>query len=102
MGRIEPPFVAKGVGHVYQTYAALVGKRIGRNAVIDALAKEGVQANIGTYASHVQPVYRSRDRCPVSKDIFGRALALPLYYGLAEDEIDAAAKKVRKVLADRT
>lgn len=98
MKSIAPPYVSKNVEHVFQTYTALVGKKIDRNNVIDGLASYGVQANIGTYSSYIQPVYKSRDRCPVSLEIFNRALALPLYYGLKESEIDEAGRALKKVL----
>jgi len=95
---IEPPFVDRKVSHVYQTYAALLDRKIDRNRIIDKLAKLGVQANIGTYASHIQPVYKSRDRCPTSFDIFNRALALPLYYGMTDTQVEEAAGTLRRVL----
>lgn len=88
---IEPPYVEKNVTHVYQSYVPLVDRKIRRNHLIRALLKRGVQANIGTYASHIQPVYKSEDRCPVSLDIFRRAVALPMYYSLKESEINTAA-----------
>ena len=97
---IEPPYVEKNVTHVYQSYVPLVDRKIRRNHLIRALLKRGVQANIGTYASHIQPVYKSEDRCPVSLDIFRRALALPLYYSLKESEIDAAASSLKAALEE--
>lgn len=95
---IEPPFEEKGLLHVYQSYVSLVKKGLERNKLIERLAKLGVQAQIGTYASHVQPVYKSKDNCPVSKEIFNRAIALPLYYDMAETEIDVAAKALRSAI----
>lgn len=98
MGNIQPPGVHRKCKHVYQTYTALLDRKINRNRIIDRLAKFGVQANIGTYASHIQPVYKSRDRCPTSLDIFNRALALPLYYSMTSSQVEEAAKALRSVL----
>lgn len=95
---IEAPFVSKDVEHVYQSYVALVDEKVGRNKVIQMLKKEGVQAQIGTYSLHIQPVYGSLDKCPVSKDIFNRAIALPFYYQLSEKEIDTVIDKLSKIL----
>lgn len=95
---IEPPQVSRNVKHVYQSYVTLVDKRINRNKLIKLLTKKGIQTQIGTYASHVQPVYKSKDRCPTSLEIFNRALALPMYYRLEEEDIDTTVLNLEKAL----
>ena len=97
---IEPPYVSENVKHIYQSYVALVDKRINRNKLIERLLKKGVQAQIGTYASHIQPVYNSEDKCPNSLEIFNRALALPMYYVLREGDIDTAAASLKKTFGE--
>lgn len=95
---IQPPYVSHNCTHIYQTYVALVDKRIDRNKIIELLKDQGIQTQIGTYSSIVQPVYRSKDRCPNSLEVFQRALALPMYYMLREEDIDIVASCVRKTL----
>ncbi|NOR79204.1 MAG: aminotransferase class V-fold PLP-dependent enzyme [Methanophagales archaeon] len=73
---IEPPYVSENVKHIYQSYVALVDKRIKRNKLIEVLMKKGIQTQIGTYASHIQPVYNSNDKCPNSLEIFNRSIAI--------------------------
>ncbi len=97
---IEPPYVSENVKHIYQSYVALVDKRINRNKLIETLMKKGVQTQIGTYASHIQPVYNSEDKCPNSLEVFNRALALPMFYMLKEEEINMAATRLKKVLEE--
>jgi len=75
---IEHPYVSENVKHVYQSYVALVDKAINRNKLIETLTKKGVHTQIGTYASHIQPVYNSSDKCPNSLELFNRSLALPM------------------------
>jgi perosamine synthetase len=99
---IEPPYVGTDVTHVYQSYVALVDKKINRNNLITSLKKHGIQTQIGTYASHIQPVYNSRDECPVSLDIFERSLALPMYYTLKKEDIDKAASALAICLEEVT
>jgi dTDP-4-amino-4,6-dideoxygalactose transaminase len=70
---IEPPYVSENVKHIYQSYVALVDRHINRNKLIVTLVKRGIQTQIGTYASHIQPVYNSEDKCPNSLEIFNRA-----------------------------
>ena len=85
---IAKPYNSKNFFHVYQSYVALVDKQINRNKVIEKMAQEGIQTQIGTYASHIQPVYRYKKKCPISFDIYNRAIALPLYYSLKKEEIE--------------
>ena len=89
---IEAPYVSENAKHIYQSYVALVDERINRNKLIEMLMKKGIQTQIGTYASHIQPVYNSKDKCPNSLDIFNRSLALPMYYMLKEEEINKVAQ----------
>ncbi len=98
MNFIAPPIVNRGAGHVYQSYVALVDHGIDRNRLIVALAKQGIQTQIGTYASHIQPVYRSADACPCSLDVYNRAIALPLFYSLREEEIDIMSEILKQTL----
>lgn len=98
---IKPPYVSTTVTHIYQSYVALLDRRINREKVVEALMKEGVQTQIGTYASHAQPIYHSQDVCSYSLDIFRRSLALPMYYTLQESDIDTAASILKKVLEDQ-
>ncbi len=100
MDFIEPPYINKNVRPVYQSYIALTDKRINRNKLIEKLMAKGVQTQIGTYASHIQPIYNSKDKCPKSLDIYNRALALPMYYTLKEEEIDIAAKILNETLGE--
>jgi perosamine synthetase len=100
MDLIRKPFTSKSAEHIYQSYVCVVDSRINRNRLIAVLKNKGVQTQIGTYASHVQPVYRSKDRCPNSLEIFNRALALPMYYELKEEEIDTISKILRKTLGE--
>ncbi len=97
---IETPFASRNVKHIYQSYVALVGKHINRNKLIEILKKVGIQTQIGTYASHIQPVYRSKQKCPNSLGIFNRSLALPMYYTLKERDIDIVVLHLKNALED--
>ena len=97
---IESPYVSENVTHVYQSYIALVDKHINRNKLIELLMKKGVQTQIGTYASHIQPVYNSNQECPKSYQTFNMSLALPMYYTLTEGDIDMAAAHLKEALVE--
>jgi dTDP-4-amino-4,6-dideoxygalactose transaminase len=64
------------------------------------LMKKGIQTQIGTYASHVQPVYHFKSKCPNSLEIFNRSLALPMYYKLEEKDIDMVAGYLKEAIGD--
>lgn len=97
---ITKPFVDPNVEPVYQSYVALVDPGVDRDRLIETLMIEGIQTQIGTYASHIQPVYRSRNQCDRSLDVYHRAIALPLYVTLRKDEIDKAACILERTLGE--
>jgi dTDP-4-amino-4,6-dideoxygalactose transaminase len=97
---INPPHVNKNVKHIYQSYVSIVDKKINRNKLIEMLIKKGIQTQIGTYASHIQPVYDFRGKCPNSLEIFNRTLALPMYYILEYIDIDMVAASLKNVIEE--
>ncbi len=97
---IEPPYCSKGVKHVYQSYVALVDKRINRDRLIELTRSRGIQTQIGTYACHVQPVYGTKQTCVNSLEIFSRSLSLPMYYTLEKENIDIAVEHIEGILGE--
>jgi perosamine synthetase len=69
--------------------------RVNRGRVGAQLRRLGVQCNIGTYASHVQPVYGPRPPCPVSASVFRRHLAIPMHANLTDGDVEVVSKAVR-------
>ena len=100
MESIEAPLTSKNSHHIYQSYVPLLNGNLNRNKVIQKLQSKGIQAQIGTYSSHIQPVYNSSDLCPNSLDIFERAIALPMYYSLEEKDIDFASGSLRSIIKE--
>jgi len=93
---VEPPAEAEDCLHVYQSYVALVDKKVNLVKLINSLRKDGIECNIGSYSCHIQPVFKSKDRCPVSREISSRALALPMYNGLSFKEIDIIVSSLKR------
>jgi dTDP-4-amino-4,6-dideoxygalactose transaminase len=62
--------------------------------------KQGIEAQIGTYSSHIQPLYGYCDPCPNSFDIFNRALALPMYFSLKEKNIDDICDNLEQIFEE--
>jgi dTDP-4-amino-4,6-dideoxygalactose transaminase len=66
--------------------------------LIEELTKKGIKALIGTYASHIQPIYKSKDVCPNSKFVFDRAIALPIHHDLTPDDIAYIVDVMREIV----
>jgi dTDP-4-amino-4,6-dideoxygalactose transaminase len=86
--------------HPWQSYVVTLDKGIDRGAVANGLRGQGVQCNFGTYASHVQPVYKSESSCPVSADLFTRHLAIPMHANLTDAQVERVAATLRTVLTE--
>lgn len=95
---ISAPVIHPDAETVYQSYVALLDPEIERNRLIEMLLNAGVQTQIGTYASHIQPVYKSKEFCPSSLDIYNRSISLPMYISLTHEEIDYVITALGKYL----
>lgn len=86
--------------HSWQSYVVLLAPEVDRGAVATRLRSEGIGCNIGTFACHVQPVYRSSDVCPVSAELFDRHLAIPMHAELDDDQVVRVAGALRSAVVE--
>ncbi len=96
---IQTPLVARDAEHIYQGYVCVLDKDIPRNKVIEMMRKKGIQMQFGTWACSVQPVYRTKDRCPNSLALFRQTLQFPMFYDLTFAQIRFIAKTLKSVVA---
>ena len=80
---------------VWQSYVLTLAPHVNRGEVAGELRRLGIQCNIGTYASHLQPVYGPRPSCPVSASVFRRHLAIPMHANLTDGDVEVVSKAVR-------
>jgi dTDP-4-amino-4,6-dideoxygalactose transaminase len=92
------PVVLEDRTSVWQSYIVELDRAVPRGAVATFLRERGVQCNIGTYASHVQPLYGSAAHCPVSARIFQQHLAIPMHANLTDSDLDRVAETLRGAL----
>jgi perosamine synthetase len=92
---LELPACPDDREHTWQTYPVTVGAPLDRGRLAARLRAEGVQANIGTFASHLQPVYVGAEPCPTSARVFATHLAIPMHANLTEADVDRAAATLR-------
>jgi dTDP-4-amino-4,6-dideoxygalactose transaminase len=101
---VTPPAEPDDREHVFQTYAVLVDEAVSRDRVASALRARGIGCNIGTYASHLQPVYATAGCapvvCPTSAELFHRHLALPMHAELTDDDVDHVVAVLAGVVAE--
>lgn len=99
---VTTPVTGADRDHTWQSYILTLAPGVDRGAVAMDLRARGVGANIGTYASHREPVYGDVPVCPVSADLFGRHLAIPMHANLTDEQIEfVVASVVGAVTAHR-
>lgn len=87
--RIRPAYEENGFRQTYQSYTCYVEKSNYRDKIRDALAKENIQSQIGTYALHLEPAYRNLKKIGElqnSELLYKNALTLPLHKNLTQDD----------------
>jgi perosamine synthetase len=95
---IEPPAEADDREHTWQAYVVALDPGISRGRVARALRSTGIEAGIGTFASHLQPVYGDAPSCPTSADLFRRQLAIPMHANLTESQAEHVASSLATVV----
>ncbi|NUS15722.1 MAG: DegT/DnrJ/EryC1/StrS aminotransferase family protein [Streptomyces sp.] len=94
----DVPYVPEDRTHAWQSYLLKLDPRVDRAAVAAELRGQGIGCGHGTWACHVQPVYDTKQTCPVSADLFARQLAIPMHAELTMDQVERVAGAVRAAL----
>lgn len=90
---VATPLGAQGCSHTYQSYVVRLPDGVDRDDVIRTMASAGVETTIGTYALNCEAYMQARYGChardlPVSTRAWRQTLALPLYPGLSESDVE--------------
>jgi perosamine synthetase len=99
VSRLRLPVEPADREHAWQTFAVLLDADVDRGRVAVHLRERGIGCNIGTYASHLQPIYGATNDCPVSRQIFERGLAIPMHANLTDEQVQRVATTLREALA---
>jgi dTDP-4-amino-4,6-dideoxygalactose transaminase len=100
---IRAPQNKEDVRHVYQTYAAYVEVEGARNKLIEYLKSVGVEAQIGTYALHMEPYYQDFEKqgeLSRSKLLYENLIALPMCHNMTRENQDYVASHIAKFLRE--
>lgn len=90
------PHVPADRTHAWQSYIVTLDPAVDRSAVAARLRAQGIGCGHGTWATHRQPVFRSKQMCPVSADLFRRSLAIPMHAELSVDEAERVVAALRE------
>lgn len=84
--------------HVYQVKLRLEALRIDRDAFLAELGERGIGTSVHYRPLHLHPLYEKRGwrpgDLPVASEVWRRTVSLPIFPGLADEEIDAVADAV--------
>lgn len=91
---VQTPIVGRNREHTYQSYTLTLDKSVDRDEIAMQLRARGIGCNIGTFASHVQPLYGNTQECPISADQWQRHLAIPMHANLSERDVTEVVQNV--------
>ncbi|MDI3390604.1 DegT/DnrJ/EryC1/StrS family aminotransferase [Streptomyces sp. B-S-A8] len=92
------PHVPEDRTHAWQSYMVTLDSSVDRAAVAADLRAQGIGCGHGTWATHVQPVFKSGHACPVSADLFRRNLAIPMHAELSVSQVERVVDALRDSL----
>jgi len=91
------PDTPPGYKHVYQLFTIFAEKR---DALVRHLEKKGIMTKIYFPPVHKTHFYRTvrkdASRLPVTEDVAGRVISLPIFPGLTHEEISWVAREIRE------
>ena len=100
---VTVPQVPDDRTHAWQSYLVKLDPSVDRAGVAADLRAQGIGCGHGTWASHLQPVYQTKQSCPVSADLFQHHLSIPMHAELTTAQAERVAETLRTALrAHRT
>lgn len=97
-GLVQRPTCPGGTTYNYSYYPILLRELEARERVLKALTADGVHARRYFYPSLDALPYLRAEFCPVSRDTADRALCLPFYPGLGQEELDRIIRILKNAL----
>lgn len=99
------PTAPEHVEPTFQSYVVLLADDIDRDATIRSMRVSDIETTLGTYGMHLQPYFQSlmgdlAGQLPNATRAHHQTLTLPLYPGLAEDDLDQIATALRAAIAE--
>jgi len=95
------------VYHIYVIQLKTEKLKVGRKEVFDALREENIGVNVHYIPVHLHPYYQrefgyKKGDYPKSETYYDRALTLPLFPAMSNEDVDYVIESVKKVIACST
>ena len=81
---------------VFQSFVVLLPNNLNRDKLVVNLRKNGVGCGAGTRSLSMLPTFEGE--CLVGNDVFNRALSLPMFFKLKDEEINVVVEKIKQEL----
>jgi dTDP-4-amino-4,6-dideoxygalactose transaminase len=93
--------------HLYVLQLDLESLRIDRARFIELMAERGIGCSVHFIPLHLQPYWRDRYRLsaenfPVATDVYSRAVSLPIYTRMTDDDVTRVVAAVRGILDENS
>jgi dTDP-4-amino-4,6-dideoxygalactose transaminase len=103
---LELPHVSSGIESAWHLYVLRVREAARRGAFFAYLRERGIAAQVHYHPVYLHPVFRElgyrRGACPRAEDFAARAISIPLYPKLRDDDaarvVDVVSSACRAVL----
>jgi perosamine synthetase len=104
---VDVPVVEAGsepAWHLFVVQLRLDRLRVDRGEVFEAMRAEGIGVNVHYIPVHMHPFYRERypglvGTLPIAEAAYERLLTLPLFAGMADQDVDDVVAALDKVTA---
>jgi UDP-4-amino-4,6-dideoxy-N-acetyl-beta-L-altrosamine transaminase len=99
-----PVAVGRSAWHLYVAQIDFPGIGKSRAQVMAELRERGVGTQVHYIPVHLQPYYRrkygyAQGKCPVAEAYYEKALSLPLFPSMTDEDIDTVIRAVREVVS---
>jgi dTDP-4-amino-4,6-dideoxygalactose transaminase len=105
---MRTPYVAcpedKHSWHLYVIQLELEKLQVTRDEFIEKMAEKGIGTSVHFIPLHIQPYWRDRyefkpEDFPIALDCYRRAVSLPIYSKMTDDDVERVIKAVREILS---
>jgi len=90
--------------HLYVLQLELESLSINRDRFIELMAEEGIGTSVHFIPLHLHPYWRDQygykpEDFPIALDVFNRAVSLPIYPKMTDDDVERVITAVNKILS---
>lgn len=101
---IELPAVLDAIEPAWHLFVVRVREATRRRAFFDRLREDGLGVQVHYIPVHHHPYYRDlgyeRGICPVAEDFSARAVSIPIFPMMSDDQVDRVIDTVRRAAGD--